>query len=57
MPCDQNQKAPAIAATIGVTIGTFVGTVVLLRLSERAFQRIIGALLIVLGIWLLALTR
>lgn len=46
-----------IAATIGVTIGTFVGTVVLLRLSERAFQRIIGALLIVLGIWLLGQTR
>jgi uncharacterized membrane protein YfcA len=45
-----------IAATIGVTIGTFVGTGVLLRLSERAFQRIIGVLLIALGIWLLGQT-
>ena len=46
-----------IAATIGVTIGTFGGTAVLLRLSERAFQRAIGALLMALGVWLFVQAR
>lgn len=41
-------------ATGGVAVGTFAGTALLLRLTPRYFRRVIGAVLIVLGIWLIA---
>jgi uncharacterized membrane protein YfcA len=43
-----------IVASIGVSIGTFAGVPVLGRLPEAAYHRLIGALLIALGIWLFA---
>jgi uncharacterized membrane protein YfcA len=46
-----------IAATIGVVAGTFAGTNLLLRLSEAAFRRTVGGLLLILGVWLVAQAR
>jgi uncharacterized protein len=40
-------------ATAGIVVGTFGGTHVLLRIPPRVFRRTIGALLLVLGLWLL----
>jgi uncharacterized protein len=40
-------------ATVGVVVGTFAGSYILLRLSAAVFRRVIGAVLLVLGIWLL----
>ena len=40
-------------ATVGVVIGTFAGTVLLLRLQPPTFRRIIGAVLVALGGWML----
>jgi uncharacterized membrane protein YfcA len=40
-------------ATAGVVIGTFAGTHLLLRMPARAFRRVVGAILVPLGIWLL----
>jgi uncharacterized membrane protein YfcA len=42
-----------VLATIGVVAGTFGGTKLLLRLSETAFRRLVGLLLLTLGGWLL----
>lgn len=42
-----------VVATAGVVIGTFAGSHLLLRLPARTFRRVIGAILILLGIWLL----
>lgn len=42
-----------VFATAGVVVGTFGGTHVLLRVPPRVFRRAIGALLLLLGIWLL----
>jgi uncharacterized membrane protein YfcA len=40
-------------ATAGVVVGTFAGTHILLRLPPRTFRRVIGAVLLVLGFWML----
>jgi uncharacterized membrane protein YfcA len=42
-----------LVATIGVVIGTFAGSHVLLRLPPMIFRRIIGLVLLALGIWML----
>jgi uncharacterized protein len=42
-----------LAATIGVVIGTAVGTRLLRWLTERAFRRIVAALLLALGVYML----
>jgi uncharacterized membrane protein YfcA len=41
-------------ATIGVVAGTFGGTRLLLRLPQAVFRRAVGALLLMLGVWMLA---
>jgi uncharacterized membrane protein YfcA len=41
-------------ATAGVVVGTFAGTHLLLRLPPRTFRRLIGVVLLALGLWLLA---
>jgi uncharacterized membrane protein YfcA len=41
-------------ATGGVVVGTFAGTSLLLRLEPRMFRRAIGAILVALGVWLIA---
>jgi uncharacterized membrane protein YfcA len=43
-----------IIATGGVVVGTFAGTSLLLRLEPRMFRRAIGAILVALGVWLIA---
>jgi uncharacterized protein len=40
-------------ATVGVVAGTFAGSYILLRLPAAVFRRVIGAVLLTLGIWLL----
>ena len=40
-------------ATVGVVGGTFGGTALLLRLPPRTFRRIMGAVLLALGSWML----
>lgn len=40
-------------ATAGVVVGTFAGSSLLLRLPARTFRRVIGAVLLALGLWLL----
>ena len=42
-----------VVATGGVVVGTFAGTHVLLQLAPRTFRRLIGAVLLILGVWLL----
>jgi uncharacterized membrane protein YfcA len=44
-------------ATIGVVIGTFAGTALLLRLPAAVFRRLVGAVLLALGAWLLVASR
>lgn len=41
----------------GVTLGTFVGVPILGRIPESAYRRLVGALLVVLGISLFVLSR
>jgi len=41
----------------GVTVGTFVGVPILGRIPESAYRRLVGALLVVLGISLFVLSR
>jgi uncharacterized membrane protein YfcA len=48
-------RAMLIAATIGVTIGTFIGVPLLSRIPEPIYRRLIGLLLLLLGIGLFAL--
>lgn len=43
-----------IVAAIGVTMGTFLGVPILSRIPESTYRRLVGALLLVLGIGLLA---
>lgn len=43
-----------VVASIGVTIGTFLGVPMLERIPEGAYRRLVGALLLVLGVVLLA---
>jgi uncharacterized membrane protein YfcA len=40
-------------ATVGVVIGTFAGSGILMRLPPDAFRRVVGAVLLVLGLWML----
>jgi uncharacterized membrane protein YfcA len=42
-----------VAATVGVVIGTLGGTLLLVRLAEPTFRRVVGASLVVLGGWLI----
>jgi uncharacterized membrane protein YfcA len=42
-----------VIATAGVVAGTFAGSYILLRLSPAVFRRVIGAVLLTLGIWML----
>lgn len=39
-----------LAASLGVTIGTFIGVPVLSRIPEETYRRVIGALLVLLGL-------
>jgi uncharacterized membrane protein YfcA len=41
----------------GVTVGTFVGVPILGRIPESAYRRLVGALLVVLGVGLFVLSR
>lgn len=43
-----------LAASVGVTVGTFVGVPVLGRIPESTYRRLVGGLLLLLGIALLA---
>jgi uncharacterized membrane protein YfcA len=45
-----------IVASVGVTIGTFVGVPVLGRIPESAYRRLVGGLLLLLGVSLFAAT-
>ena len=40
-------------ATVGVVIGTFAGSGILMRLPEQTFRRVVGVVLLALGIWML----
>jgi uncharacterized protein len=49
------ERAPLwIAATIGAVIGTFLGVPVLSRIPARTYRRLLGVLLMILGLALLA---
>jgi uncharacterized membrane protein YfcA len=39
-----------LAASLGVTIGTFLGVPVLSRIPEGTYRRLVGALLVLLGL-------
>jgi uncharacterized membrane protein YfcA len=43
-----------VAASIGAVIGTFLGIPVLTRIPEKTFHRLLGALLVLLGLALFA---
>ena len=43
-----------LAATVGVVIGTAIGTRVLRLMTERTFRRVVAALLLTLGVYMLA---
>jgi uncharacterized membrane protein YfcA len=43
-----------VLATLAVAVGTFAGTALLLRLPSKVFRRFVGAILLALGIWLVA---
>lgn len=43
-----------LVATAGVVVGTLLGRRVLSRLPQAAFRRVIAVLLLVLGVWMLA---
>jgi len=43
-----------VVATGGVVIGTFAGSSVLMRLPRAVFRRVVGAVLLTLGVWMLA---
>ena len=43
-----------LVATVAVVAGTFAGTAILLRLPPAVFRRLVGAVLLALGVWLLA---
>jgi uncharacterized membrane protein YfcA len=49
-----NATAVWIVASIGVTIGTFVGVPLLGRMPESTYRRLIGGLLLLLGVGLFA---
>jgi hypothetical protein len=53
-PVIARTKGMWIVASIGVTIGTFIGVPLLRRIPESAYRRIIGLLLLLLGISLFA---
>jgi uncharacterized membrane protein YfcA len=41
-----------LIATVGVVIGTFAGAGILMRLPADTFRRVVGAVLLVLGVWM-----
>jgi uncharacterized membrane protein YfcA len=44
---------PRIAAmTVGVVAGTLAGKALLVRIPERVFRRVVGALILALGVWM-----
>ena len=43
-----------LAASAGATLGTFLGVPILGRIPESAYRRLVGALLLLLGLGLLA---
>jgi uncharacterized membrane protein YfcA len=47
----------ALVVIAGVTLGTFIGVPVLGRIPETVYRRVVGGLLVLLGIGLLALAR
>jgi uncharacterized membrane protein YfcA len=46
-----------VALTIAVVVGTLLGTRLLGRLQQTTFRRIIGALLVVLGLYMMIAGR
>lgn len=46
-----------VAAVIGVVVGTFAGERVLRRIPEKLFRRVVSALLLAIGVFLLVTTR
>ena len=46
-----------IVIAAGVTVGTFIGVPILGRIPESAYRRLVGALLVVLGIALFVVSR
>lgn len=44
--------APILAMCAGVTIGTLAGKALLSRIPESLFKRIVGALILALGVWM-----
>jgi uncharacterized membrane protein YfcA len=46
-----------LVVAAGVTVGTFVGVPILGRIPESTYRRLVGALLVVLGITLFLLSR
>jgi uncharacterized protein len=46
-----------LVVAVGVTVGTFIGVPILGRIPESAYRRLVGALLVVLGIGLFLLSR
>jgi len=45
-----------LVIALGVTVGTFIGVPILGRIPESAYRRLVGGLLIALGISLIVLT-
>ncbi|HXN16251.1 MAG TPA: hypothetical protein VN878_07720, partial [Usitatibacter sp.] len=46
---------PYIAAgTVGVVLGTLIGKPILAKISERIFQKVVSAAILLLGFWMLA---
>jgi uncharacterized membrane protein YfcA len=43
-----------MVVSIGVTVGTFVGVPILSRIPESTYRRLVGGLLLVLGVSLFA---
>jgi uncharacterized protein len=42
-----------VIATVGVVVGTFAGSGILMRLPADTFRRVVGAVLLALGVWML----
>jgi uncharacterized membrane protein YfcA len=42
-----------ISSTVGVLAGTFLGTKLLCRIPEEVFHRIVGAIILALGVFMM----